>query len=158
MKLERISFAGPPIEDFEIIHSLPTTLRRLLNQINGFIQFAGGLHVRGACIQPFWHSLRWAWQSDRAFHHFYTGVSEADIPFGQDCVGDQFLLRGGMVVKLAAETGDIEELKLPLWEFLEVIQADPDRFLELSPLVQFHKQGGRLLPGELLRRLSTILC
>jgi hypothetical protein len=31
-----------------------------------------------------------------------------DVPFAQDAVGDQWLLRDGRVVRLLAETGDIE--------------------------------------------------
>src|SRR5262249_1022329 len=97
-----------------------------------------------------WHSLRWVWHGEQAFHRLYRAVSEQDIPFGQDCMGDQFLLRGGSVAKLFTETGDTEELNLPLMEFLEAVQADPVGILGLSPLLQLHAEGGTLKPGELL--------
>lgn len=150
MKLDQITFLGPAIDDEEVLRQVPAGLQRLLKQVNGFIQFGGGLHIRGACQQPGWHSLRRAWQSHEAFHGRYATVSVEDVPFGQDCVGDQFLLRQGSVIKLAAETGGIEELKMPLMEFLEAVQLDPVGVLGLAPLLQFHEQGGTLLPGQLL--------
>jgi hypothetical protein len=94
--------------------------------------------------------LRWAWKGDRAFHRAYPSVKKEDIPFGQDCVGDQFLLRQDSVLKLFTETGDIEDLKMTLIEFLEAVQGDPNAFLGLAPLTQFHQEGGTLQPGELL--------
>lgn len=150
MKLHQLTFSGPPIDDLEILCHLPTRLRSLLEQINGFIQFGGGLHVRGACQQPLWHSLRWVWMGNEAFHLRYKAISEEDVPFAQDCVGDQFLLRQSSVVKLATETGDIHDLSMSLIDFLKAVQVDPERFLGLAPLVKFHNEGGTLLPGELL--------
>ncbi len=40
----------------------------------GFIMFDGGLHIRGACIQPKWHSLRKAWEGEFALHLLYPTV------------------------------------------------------------------------------------
>ncbi len=89
MKLDAISFVGPPIDDIEVMQWLPANLQGLLKQINGFIQFGGGLHIRGACRQPTWHSIGWSWQGDKAFHRRYSAVSANDVPFAQDCLGDQ---------------------------------------------------------------------
>ena len=72
--------------------------------------------MRGACREPAWHSLR-----------------EDDIPFAEDAVGDQWILRGDQVLRLAAETGDVEPLGLGL-----------------HPLLQLHQEGGRLEPGQLI--------
>ena len=102
MELRNVTCRGPAITDHDLLAKLPSDLRGLLEQINGFVQFGGGLHVRGACHDPAWHSLRHAWVGDAAFHRAYPAVRETDVPFAQDCVGDQFLLRDGAVVRLLA--------------------------------------------------------
>lgn len=56
-----MTFTGPPLDDEDLLARLPAKLAGLLRQVNGFIQFHGGLHVRGACREPAWHSLRDAW-------------------------------------------------------------------------------------------------
>jgi hypothetical protein len=150
MKLEHVTFAGPLLDDGELIARLPADLAALLRQINGFIQFHGGLHVRGACLHPAWHSLRDAWESEAAFHRLYPAVRAEDIPFAEDCLGDQFLLRDGRVWRLMAETGEIEPLEVGLDGFFRAVEADPVEFLSLQPLLQFQQDGGRLEPGQLL--------
>jgi len=129
---------------------LPADYRGLLEQINGFIQFGGGLHIRGACLQPVWHALAPVWSGSQAFSTRYPSVAPSDIPFGQDALGDQFLLRDGLVYRLAAETGEIEALDRGLFAFLEAAQADPVEYLALQPLLRFEREGGALRPGELL--------
>ena len=46
-------------------------------------------------------------------------ANQADVPFGEDCMGDQFLLRDGVTHKLAAETGEVESLGVGLREFFK---------------------------------------
>src|SRR5579883_2134955 len=150
MKLKQITFTGPAIDDVDILDRLPSALAELLRQHNGFIQFSGGLHVRGACKRPAWHSLRAAWLGHEAFHRLYSDVNPDDIPFAEDCLGDQYLLREDAVWKLAAETGDVEPQDATLEEFLEQAQDDPAEYLGLHPLLQFQAEGGSLKPGELL--------
>jgi hypothetical protein len=150
MELSGVTFTGPPIDDREILARLPAELAGLLRQLNGFIQFHGGLHVRGACQEPAWHSLRYASDGEAAFHRLYPVVRPEDVPFAEDCLGDQFLLRDGLVCKLAAETGDVEPLGMNLREFFEAVAADPVEFLSMHPLVQFQDDGHRLAPGQLL--------
>ncbi len=150
MELRNVTYQGPPIDDPATLHRLPVDYRTLLEQINGFIQFGGGLHIRGACVQPIWHSLAPVWSGSQALSTRYPSVAPADIPFGQDAVGDQFLLRAGMVYRLAAETGELEVLDRGLFAFLEAAQADPVEYLALQPLLRFQHEGGALRPGELL--------
>ena len=145
-----LTWRGPPIDDPNILEHAPANLRALLERINGFILFRGGLHVRGACQEPTWHCLRWAWRGDGAFHFRYPELQPDDVPFGQDCVGDQFLLRGGWVIQLKSETGDVDPLGISLEAFLESAQASPVEVLGLHPLLQFQQEGGSLLPGQLL--------
>jgi hypothetical protein len=150
MKLDRVSYTGPAIDDPKLLENLPTELAELLQQTNGFIQYDGGLHVRGACHAPAWHSLRDAWLGADAFHRLYPDVTADDVPFAEDSLGDQFLLRDDIVWRLFAETGEMESLEAPLDEFLESVQKDPVEELALHPLMQFQEDGGKLPPGKLL--------
>jgi hypothetical protein len=150
MQLTNVTFTGPPADDVELLERLPRDLAELFRQLNGFIAFDGGLHVRGACREPAWHSLWDAWLGETAFHQLYPRVHPEDIPFAEDCMGDQFLLRAGQVWRLAAETGEVEPLGLGLGEFLQQAQSDPVDSLSLQPLLQFQQEGGRLEPGQLL--------
>src|SRR5688500_691944 len=106
MQLEHVTFTGPPIDDEEILARLPASLAGILRQLTGFIQNHDGLHVRGACREPAWHSLRDAWLGEQAFHRLYPDVRPDDVPFAEDCLGDQFLLREGRVWRLYGETGE----------------------------------------------------
>ena len=147
----QLNYQGPPIDDPELLDLVPESLAGLLRQVNGFIQFGGGLHVRGACRAPTWHSLRDAWTGADSFARLYQYVvGPDDIPFAEDCLGDQFLLRQGKVWQLSAETGDIDSLGVALGEFLECAQSGPVEFLSLQPLIDFQRDGGQLEPGRLL--------
>jgi len=151
LRLGNISFTGPQFEVGSPVSTLlPPNLAALLQQINGFIQFGGGLHVRGVCSAPDWHSLAHVMVGEKALHRSYPAVVETDVPFAQDCVADQFLLRGGVVHKLYSETGDIEDLDLNLPSFFAAVEADPIGFLSMHPLLQFQRDGGALLPGQVL--------
>jgi len=74
------SFLGSPIDDYAILEQLPADISDFLRRRNGFITANGGVHVRGACIAPAWHSLRGAWEGEYALHHLYPDVSENNIP------------------------------------------------------------------------------
>jgi hypothetical protein len=150
MEQSKPIYVGSEITDTEILDKVPEDYRRLLNQTNGFILFDGGLHVRGAVLAPEWHSLRKVWSGDSALHKLFPAISESDVPFAQDCLGDQFLLRGGIVHKLDAEVGEVESLGMDLETFLNRAQEDPVEFLSLQPLLQFMSEGGELKPGQLL--------
>ncbi len=144
-------YQGPPIDDFETLARLSNDLADLLSRVNGFVRYGGGLHVRGACQGPDWHSLRHAWDGEDALHRLYPGIVRPDdIPFGEDYLGDQFLLREGRVWNLGAETGDLDELGIGLAAFLAKVEADPVPSLDMEPLVMFEEEGGLLEPGELL--------
>ena len=143
-------YVGQTIDDLEIFARLPDEYQRLLETANGYVAYHGGLHVRGACLGPDWHSLRYAWAGGDAIHELFARVLPTDIPFGEDCLGDQFVLRDGQVWKLSAESGDLVSLAVTLAEFDRAVRGDPDDFLELGPLHQFRSEGGSLEPGELL--------
>lgn len=151
MNLTGASYRGAKIDDEEILQEIPQSLRDLLDEVNGFVVHGGGLHVRGACMNPRWHSLREAMHGENAFHRLYPDTIDAtDIPFGQDCSGDQFVLRGGEVHQLASEVGEIDPLDMDLGQFLKSVEANPIDALCMHPLQQFQKGGGNLVPGDLL--------
>lgn len=144
------SYPGPPIDDEDIIARLPESLASMLAAQNGWIAYSGGLHVRGACLAPEWHSLRAAWEGEYALYRLFPAVSQHDIPLAEDCFGDQFLIRDGTVLRLFGETGELEELGLSWPAFLSRVEEQPVEFLDLQPLTRFSAEGGILLPGELL--------
>ena len=151
MDLSHVTYQGPEFDaSSPVVELLPANLVDLLKQINGFVQFGGGLHVRGVCVQPNWHSLAEVMLSSEALHRGYRAVLPTDVPFAQDCVADQFLLREGFVYRLASETGELERLNLKLSEFFTAVEADPVKFLAMEPLLRFQKDGGTLQPGEVL--------
>jgi len=143
-------YRGPEIDDPEILERLPDPLRRRIEDGNGFVAYDGGLHVRGACREPAWHSLREAWLGDDAFHRHYPSLRAGDVPFAEDAVGDQWLLRGDDIIRLLAETGDVESLGLNVDAFFAAVEADPVETLGLHPLLQLQREGGRLEPGQLI--------
>ena len=143
-------YVGPPIDDPEMFERLPTEYRELLARANGYVAYHGGLHVRGACLAPEWHSLRAAWDGKRALHRLWPTVSRDDVPFAQDALGDQYLLRRGQVQRLAAETGELESLGVDLVGFDAAVRANPIEYLNLAPLEAFRAEGGVVQPGQLL--------
>jgi hypothetical protein len=143
MIFSNATWSGPSIDDTEIFVELPKSLTELLLQRNGFIVHSGALHVRGAVVGPTWHSLRHAWRGTEAFSVLYDEVRPSDIPFAQDMVGDQFLLRQDRVLRLIVETGEIEEIADSLRSFWLGVEEDIEGYLNLS-LQRF------IRPGELL--------
>jgi hypothetical protein len=138
-----ITWKGDSIDDVEILPGLPRDLLSLLTDTNGFILHEGALHVRGASLAPEWHSLRAAWRGPRAFHVLYESVTTSDIPFAQDQVGDQFLIREGIILRLSAETGEIELLADSIEDFFNKVNADIEKFLTVG-------LSHRMQPGQLL--------
>lgn len=94
--------------------------------------------------------LRKIWFGDVALYKLFPALKETDVPFAQDCLGDQFVLRDGIVYKLEAEAGEINGFGVDLQTFLQQAQANPVEYLSLEPLLQFMSEGGRLQLGQLL--------
>ena len=144
-----ITYLGPPASA-EALARVPLALRTFLSQTNGVVAYRGALHVRGLCAEPEWHSLESCWAGPNALHREYPTLNPDDVPFGQDCVGDQFILRGEPVMRLAAETGEIEVIAPTLDAFWALIRADPVEALGMHPLLQLETEGGTLRPGQLI--------
>jgi hypothetical protein len=150
MEFSDVTYTGEPITDLSLLEVVPDNLRDFLKQVNGLIAFQGGLHIRGVGAVPNWHSLTEVWTGEYALHQVYHDIKRTDVPFAQDCLGDQFLIRDGVIYKLLAETGELEHLGLGFDAFLQAAIADPVEFLDLQPLLRFLRNGGILQPGQLL--------
>ena len=144
------SFVGEQPDDNMVLAKLPRDYSEFLHSINGCVVFGGGLHIRGASATPDWHSLGRVWIGDDRLSQMYPVLSADDIPFAQDCFGDQFLLRSESVVRLHGETGEVEDLAIGWREFLKAVVADPIENLSLQLLEHFRSQGGSLQPGQIL--------
>jgi hypothetical protein len=145
-----ILYTGGELTDLVSFARLPSYLQTFLREQNGVVAYFGGLHLRGCVTEPAWHALATAWQGTGAFWHTYDGVLETDIPFGQDCVGNQFLLRGDAVLWLDTETGELADLEVDFKHFLFGAEKFPLDALGMEPLRDFQRMGGVLRPGELL--------
>jgi hypothetical protein len=77
-------------------------------------------------------------------------VRADDVPFGEDALGHQFVLRDGIVHRLDSEVGELESLDVDLADFDAAVRADPVSYLRLAPLERFRADGGFLQPGQLL--------
>lgn len=143
MNLPGITWRGGSVEDFEILGQLPTDLANVLHDSNGFMVHEGSLHVRGAVVSPEWHSLRAAWSGPNSFSRLYPEVRSSDVPFAQDQFGDQFLIREGAIVRLFAETGQIEPLAASLPDFFQQASRDIHKFLNVG-------LNHKLPPGQLI--------
>ncbi|GAA4380289.1 SMI1/KNR4 family protein [Hymenobacter koreensis] len=148
--MQDITYVGEPVSDAATFKQLPYELQSFLLQHNGLIAYLGGIHFRGCCHEPKWHSLREVWTGDTAFCKIYPKVKASDIPFAQDSLGNQFLLRKGVVWFLDSETGEVANLNVPFQVFLIGIERQPDQALDLSAVATFRQLGTYLQPGELL--------
>jgi len=104
--------------------------------------------VRGARSSPEWHSLREVWKGEAALHTLYADVRPSDVPFAQDCVGDQFLLRDGEGVRLEAETGELSLFAPGLASFSEAANANPVECLAWSLCYSSKVREGRSNQGS----------
>ena len=142
-------YEGPPIDLAELDRlDLPAFLAALLRQKNGFVCFHGGFHLRGLCAEPEWHALSTVSTGPRALHEHYEDVDPGDIAFGEDFLGDQFLLRDGLVSRLYAETGDLEAQAPDIEVFFDQLLADPDDLIDLPDFLQEWHRDGRLTPDK----------
>lgn len=147
------TYPGAPLDDIGVLEAIPSEYAQLLAQSNGFVAFGGGLHVRGACTAPDWHSIRVAMEGSDALHRLFPAIDAGDTPFAQDALGNQFVLRGGAVHRLAAAAGAVnvvEILSHDIVAFLTRCLEDPASMLPLDALAALRGAGGRLSPGELL--------
>lgn len=143
MTLSGITFKGPLEYDQDLLEMLPEELAALLRSVNGFILYHGALHFRGASFALPWHDLRRAWHGDLGLHQLYDAVEQSDVPFAQDIFGDQFIWRNGMILRLWAETGEMEVVADSLDEFFHGVEDDIEDYLNVNTKVTVE-------PGQLI--------
>lgn len=156
MTLQGVIYKGPPLADPSVLQGLPSELFEVLWQVNGFVAYAGGLHIRGFVDAPEWHSFSRYHSGEMALSKLYQQVKKYDIPFGQDFLGNQFLLRDSEVFKLRADTGETSSLRVDLAEFFEAANKDPVSYLSLELLAVYHEQSGGLEPGQLIHTMPPL--
>ncbi len=156
MTLQGVTYTGPPIEDPAKLHGLPGEIVEVLWQVNGFVAYAGGLHFRGLVNEPDWHSFEHYHSGEMALHKLFRQVRAYDIPFAQDYLGNQFLLRDHGVRRLRADTGEVVNLHLDMAEFLGKVRDDPIEYLSLELLAAFHERHGFLEPGQLVHTMPPL--
>ncbi len=118
-------YVGPEIDDRELFERLPSALRSLLSRRNGFVSRSGALHLRGACLEPLWHALRPVWLGEGALHRRHPALRASDVPIAEGRNGDQFVLRDHAVLRLRAQTGELDDLQLRLGGFVRLAESDP---------------------------------
>jgi hypothetical protein len=154
------TYPGAPLDDIDVLDVVPSEYAQLLAQSNGFVAFGGALHVRGACTAPDWHSIRVALTGPDALHQLFPAVDAGDTPFGQDALGNQLVLRGGAVHRLAAAAGAVNVLEIisrDIVSFLTQCLEDPASVLPLDAVAAYGATGNRLAPGELLDPSDGVL-
>jgi len=149
MQFEGVIWTGKSISD-KTYDALPKYLQEFYDEINGVIAYEGGLQIRSCSKSPKWNSLYEFWKGDSALYKAYDGMTETDIPFAQDCLGDQYFMRNDQVHLLNSENGAIDNLGIDFWQFIDNCVNDPEDFLDLEPLIDFLEGGDSLEPGELL--------
>lgn len=150
VEFKGITYINTDCDNPELINSLPPEMKSFYKEVNGLIAFNGGFQIRQIGTGPAWNSLENYWTGENALHKSYPNLSPEDIPFAQDCMGDQYVFRGGSVWQLLTETGDLDDLELEFDEFIDEVIEDPVEFLALYPLIDFLDSGNELNPGELL--------
>lgn len=157
MTLQGVTYQGEPLGDPSILfETTPEPLIEVLWQINGFVAYAGGLHVRGLVDEPEWHSVERYRTGEMALSKLYEAVEETDFPFAQDFLANQFLLRDERVYRLRADTGDVEDLDTDLAGFFDAAREDPIGYLSLELLASYMQTAGRLEPGQLLHPMPPL--
>jgi hypothetical protein len=144
---DAITFRGEPKASHGELSALPLSLQSVLSKENGFIAWHGALHMRGLGTQFIWHDLNWVWRGSNALASGYRSLRPSDVPFAQDCLGMQFVLRDDVVFRLDTECDELENLGIGIPTFLERVMANPDEMVHRHVLRSLDL---RLRPGELL--------
>ncbi len=156
MTLQGVIFQGPALENPSKLQGLPDDLIEILWQVNGFVAYAGGLHIRGMVDEPGWHSFDRYCSGGMALRQLFHEVRDYDIPFGQDFLGNQFLLRDSVVFRLRADTGEISSMGVGLGQFLGESREAPIEYLGLELLARYHQEYGALEPGQLIHTMPPL--
>jgi hypothetical protein len=144
-ELQNTTYMGQEIDDTECFSRVPDYLKEFFIHQNGFIAFEGGFHICGCVLNPKWHSLGCFWYGELKLSNLFDSILPNDIPIGQDCFGDQYLIRENKIIKLLAESGDILFIGIGFNDFLKILLADPKGFLNIENIGHFKMKPGQLL-------------
>jgi len=95
------------------------------------ILYSGGLQIRSKGAEEVILDITTFLSGELALSKLYPLIQADDYPIAQDCFGDQFLIRQNSVIKLMAETGDIEEYNCSWEQFLTWVDEAPEDKLDL---------------------------
>lgn len=143
-QLSNISYFGKEIDDFNMFENLPDYLKEFYRISNGFVALNGGLHIRGCVKSPKWHSLREYWIGDSKLTSLFNSIEKDDIPFAQDCFGDQYVIRKNIIWKLSIETDEIDNLEISFNDFIERVKSNPYEYLNIENI-----EPNTLEPGQI---------
>jgi len=144
-QLQNITYSGQKIDDFDTFDILPDYLKDFYSHQNGLIAYHGGLHIRGCVLIPKWHSLGYLWLGELKISDLFDCITPNDIPIAQDCFGDQYLIRDNQIIRLLAETGDLELLGMDFNDFIKQVGANPIETLNVENVDRFDLHPGQLL-------------
>ncbi len=150
MEFKGVTYRGDLPIDEDLALRIPQDLLDFYRDTNGLIAYNGGLQIRACTNSDHWNSLGRYWTGERALSRCYPNLLTSDIPFGQDCVGDQFFIREDGVWLLSTETGEVIDMEATLFEFFENCIEDPVEYLAMEPLVHHLDMEGTLSPGMLV--------
>ena len=150
MEFKGVTFRSDEMMDEVLLAKLPEDLQEFYQVTNGIVAYNGGLHMRSCINSDNWNSLSRYWTGEKALHLTYANLLSSDIPFAQDCVGDQYFLRDDVVWLLGAETGEVMDMETDLDGFIENAIKDPVEYLAMEPLVYYLDMEGDLEPGQLI--------
>ena len=150
MEFKGVTFQSIEPLDQGLLARLPEDLQDFYRDCNGLVAFNGGLHIRSCTQNDSWTSLGRYWKGEKALHEVYPNLLSSDIPFAQDCVGDQFFMRDDTVWLLSSETGEVMDMEVDLDEFLEISIEDPVEYLAMEALVHHLDSEGALELGFLV--------
>jgi len=149
--LPNVVWRAEPLLSADVPAEFPADLKTSLAIANGVVAFGGALHIRGLSRAERWHDILEVWTGSHSLATRYPRIRQSDIPFAENCLGDQFIWRDGAVLQLIAETGELESVDASLRTFYERCAArDPEIWLGTNFLRQFESDGGHLAPGQVL--------
>lgn len=143
--LQNIIYRGQGIDDLDTFDILPDYLKDFYVVSNGVVALNGGLHIRGCVKAPQWHSLGEYWFGDMKLSGLFSSLDINDIPFAQDCFGDQYIIRGNNMWRLSAEYDEIKDLEIDFSDFLKQVHDNPFEFLNIENIGYLNLKPGQLI-------------
>ena len=130
--------------DEAVLARLPNAVRSLVVHLGG-IWLDGALHVRGAVHAPAWHSIARAWDGPGSVN-VRLGLPATDIPVARTTFGDELVVRGHDVLRIAAGTTEPRALGTSIGGLVAELERDAVRLLALDPSERASRPESRPRP------------